>query len=83
MTQRGNAYTVETHRSQMTLCNIALIVCCFPWCFNVYRCKVGQAKATPAFNMTNAKHIFHAVGPDYGSCSTDVRLVVVLLVVVY
>ena len=28
--------------------------------------KDGSAVITPAFNMTNAKHIIHAVGPDFG-----------------
>ena len=27
--------------------------------------KDGSAVITPAFNMTNAKHIIHAVGPDF------------------
>ena len=27
--------------------------------------KNGSAVITPAFNMTNAKHIIHAVGPDF------------------
>lgn len=26
----------------------------------------GAAVITPAFNMTNARHIIHAVGPDFG-----------------
>ncbi len=26
----------------------------------------GDAVITPAFNITNAKHIIHAVGPDFG-----------------
>ena len=29
--------------------------------------KDGDAVITPAFNMTNAKYIIHAVGPDFGS----------------
>ena len=28
--------------------------------------KDGSAVITPAFQMTNAKHIIHAVGPDFG-----------------
>lgn len=28
--------------------------------------KDGSAVITPAFNMTNAKYIIHAVGPDFG-----------------
>ena len=28
--------------------------------------KDGSAVITPAFNMTNAKHIIHAVGPEFG-----------------
>lgn len=28
--------------------------------------KDGDAVITPAFNMKNAKHIIHAVGPDFG-----------------
>lgn len=28
-------------------------------------CKAGQAKITPAFNMTTAKYIIHTVGPYY------------------
>ena len=28
--------------------------------------KDGDAVITPAFNMRNAKHIIHAVGPDFG-----------------
>ena len=28
--------------------------------------KDGSAVITPAFDMTNAKHIIHAVGPDFG-----------------
>lgn len=28
--------------------------------------KDGSAVITPAFNMTNATHIIHAVGPDFG-----------------
>ncbi|MDO4507070.1 MAG: macro domain-containing protein [Spirochaetales bacterium] len=29
--------------------------------------KDGEAVITPAFNMKNARHIIHAVGPDFGS----------------
>ena len=32
--------------------------------------KDGSAVITPAFNMTNAKHIIHAVGPDFGRTPT-------------
>ena len=31
--------------------------------------KDGSAVITPAFNMTNAKYIIHAVGPDFGRTS--------------
>ena len=30
----------------------------------------GSAVITPAFNMTNAKYIIHAVGPDFGRTPT-------------
>ena len=30
----------------------------------------GEAVITPAFNMTNAKHIIHAVGPDFSYTPT-------------
>jgi O-acetyl-ADP-ribose deacetylase (regulator of RNase III) len=30
----------------------------------------GDAVITPAFNMTNAKHIIHAVGPDFSYTPT-------------
>ena len=32
--------------------------------------KDGDAVITPAFNMTNAKHVIHAVGPDFGRTPT-------------
>lgn len=32
--------------------------------------KDGSAVITPAFNMTNAKNIIHAVGPDFGRTPT-------------
>ena len=32
--------------------------------------KDGSAVITPAFNMTNAKYIIHAVGPDFGRTPT-------------
>ena len=32
--------------------------------------KDGSAVITPAFNMTNAKHIIHAVGPDFSRTPT-------------
>ena len=32
--------------------------------------KDGAAVITPAFNMTNAKYIVHAVGPDFGRTPT-------------
>ena len=32
--------------------------------------KDGDAVITPAFNMTNAKHIIHAVGPDFARTPT-------------
>ena len=32
--------------------------------------KDGSAVITPAFNMTNAKHIIHAVDPDFGRTPT-------------
>ena len=32
--------------------------------------KDGAAVITPAFNMTNAKYIIHAVGPDFGRTPT-------------
>ena len=32
--------------------------------------KDGSAVITPAFNMTNAKHVIHAVGPNFGRTPT-------------
>ena len=32
--------------------------------------KDGSAVITPAFNLSNAKHIIHAVGPDFGRTPT-------------
>ena len=35
--------------------------------------KDGSAVITPAFNMTNAKHIIHAVGPDFSRTPTSFK----------
>ena len=40
------------------------------YCKGIGSLSVGEAVITPAFNMTNAKYIIHAVGPDFSRTPT-------------
>lgn len=40
-------------------------------CRRIGGCRTGSAVLTPAFDMTNAQHIIHAVGPVYANYTAD------------
>lgn len=43
-------------------------------CRQLHGCKCGEAKITGAYNIKNAKHIIHTVGPIYSGSTQDAEL---------
>ena len=43
-------------------------------CRKLNGCKCGEAKITGAYNINNARHIIHTVGPIYSSSKQDAEL---------
>lgn len=43
-------------------------------CRKLNGCRCGEAKITGAYNITNAKHIIHTVGPIYSGSKQDAEL---------
>ena len=43
-------------------------------CRKLNGCRCGEAKITGAYNITNAKHIIHTVGPIYSGSQQDEEL---------
>lgn len=43
-------------------------------CRTLNGCRCGEAKITGAYNITNAKHIIHTVGPIYSGSQQDEEL---------
>lgn len=43
-------------------------------CRKLHGCKCGEAKITGAYNIKNAKHIIHTVGPIYSGSKQDAEM---------
>lgn len=43
-------------------------------CRQLHGCRCGEAKITRAYNIKNAKHIIHTVGPIYSGSTQDAEL---------